>query len=362
MLADMPDDQAARAAFAVASQYARIGQWDLARETFLLMVDRYPAHPLAADAYRWLIRHNSSSEARRRHELGQFLVVPAQRRARTGRSRQSDRCRPIRPAAKPGTTRAKPRRVRRRSRASRSPRRAAASAYLSDQAETRQWYQGSLDLETKLAALRPAVRRRPDDAVLPAAARRNLGDFETPQKWYTEFAARQPDGPWRQRRPGRAVAGQPHRARRPSRSLPAARTDTRPFLDGKLDDACWQDGAAAVAPATTPPATRPPDDYPTEVRLAYDHEFLYLAVRCRHPAGEQEQPAEAATHDADLRGHDRVSLLLDLDRDYATCFHLQVDQRGCVPRTAGATRRGTRAGSWPSTARRAAGRWRRRSR
>src|SRR5439155_14783670 len=74
MLANMPDDQAAPAAFAVASQYARQGQWSLAREAFFLMVDRYPAHPLAADAYRWLIRHNSSSEARRRHELGQFLV------------------------------------------------------------------------------------------------------------------------------------------------------------------------------------------------------------------------------------------------------------------------------------------------
>ena len=34
--------------------------------------------------------------------------------------------------------------------------------------------------------------------------------------------------------------------------------------------------------------------------------------------------------DADLRPYDRVSLLLDLDRDYATYFHLQVDQRGCV--------------------------------
>ena len=39
------------------------------------MVDRYPAHPLSVDAYRWLIRHNSSSEARRRQELGQFLVL-----------------------------------------------------------------------------------------------------------------------------------------------------------------------------------------------------------------------------------------------------------------------------------------------
>src|SRR5205085_4654126 len=66
----MPDDQAAPAAFAIANQYARIGQWELARESYLLMIERYPAHPLSADSYRWLIRHNSSSEARRRHELG----------------------------------------------------------------------------------------------------------------------------------------------------------------------------------------------------------------------------------------------------------------------------------------------------
>ena len=54
------------------SQYARLGQWSLAREAFLLLVNRYPTHPLTAEAYRWLIRHNTSSEARRRHELGQF--------------------------------------------------------------------------------------------------------------------------------------------------------------------------------------------------------------------------------------------------------------------------------------------------
>ena len=43
-----------------------------------------------------------------------------------------------------------------------------------------------------------------------------------------------------------------------------------------------------------------------------------------------EQPAKPRTHDADLRGHDRVSLLLDLDRDYSTAFHFEVDERGCI--------------------------------
>src|SRR5205807_286893 len=50
-LAKLPDDIGARTAFAIANQYVRQGQWILARETFLLMVDRYPAHPLAVDAY-----------------------------------------------------------------------------------------------------------------------------------------------------------------------------------------------------------------------------------------------------------------------------------------------------------------------
>ena len=44
----------------------------------------------------------------------------------------------------------------------------------------------------------------------------------------------------------------------------------------------------------------------------------------------QVAPVKNRTRDADLDAFDRVSILLDLDRDYATYFHLQIDQRGCV--------------------------------
>src|SRR5207249_3705422 len=50
-LAKLPDDIGARTTFTIANQYVRKGQWNLARETFLLLVDRYPTHPLAVDAY-----------------------------------------------------------------------------------------------------------------------------------------------------------------------------------------------------------------------------------------------------------------------------------------------------------------------
>src|SRR5262249_2727915 len=70
--------------------------------------------------------------------------------------------------------------------------------------------------------------------------------------------------------------------------------------------------------------------YATEARMAYDRDFLYLAVRCSHPAGAGLPAAKERTRDADLRKYDRVSLMIDLDRDYATCFPLEVDGRGCV--------------------------------
>src|SRR5262249_46167809 len=57
LLKSLPVDQGATAAYSVASNFAKGGQWHLARETFISMVDRYPSHPLALEAYRWLARY-----------------------------------------------------------------------------------------------------------------------------------------------------------------------------------------------------------------------------------------------------------------------------------------------------------------
>src|SRR5262249_51960933 len=74
-LASLPADQGAAAALAIANQYVHMGQWSMAKEAYLLLVDRYPNSPQAVDGYRWLIQHNSSSEARRRQERGHFMAV-----------------------------------------------------------------------------------------------------------------------------------------------------------------------------------------------------------------------------------------------------------------------------------------------
>jgi photosystem II stability/assembly factor-like uncharacterized protein len=315
-LKHLPPEHGATALYAVASQYARRGQWLLAREAYLLLADRYPQHPHAVDAYRWLVRHNSSSEARRRQELGQFLAVGAT-------AFPKDLIETADPKLPPpgGVVTADG-----KGQFSPSSIQQVRFTYLTNQAESREWFRGSVEVAKKLTTLGPLFATDPSLQFCVQAARRQLGDFAPAQEWYGNFRLGQPDGPWRD-----AAAQElwlTSRIGMPPRPVAVCRqTEEKPYLDGKFDDACWQ----KLQPIVLQNAVRDTvKEYPTEVRLAYDTKFLYLAVRCQHPKGQQVAPVQARPRDADLRPFDRVSLMLDLDRDYSTYFRLEIDQRGCV--------------------------------
>ncbi|MBL8795692.1 MAG: hypothetical protein JNM56_17435 [Planctomycetia bacterium] len=304
-LAALPENQAAPAAFAIANQFARSGQWVMAREVYLMLADRYPAHPLSREAYRWLIRHNCSSEARRRHELGQFLLQT------DTRIQQS-------PQQTPNETGV----VRGQSVAEQNKQ----LAVLRDLTEVRRWYEGALALEPRLLAFGPVFGGEPSLQFCLQAARRQLGQFEPARQWYGKFQEQQPEGPWR------SAALAEHwllnRQGQPPKPAALCRTTTsRPYLDGNFDDECWKD----AQPLKLRNAIGQTEaEYATEAWLACDRDFLYLALRCKHPAERHVVPVKVRQRDADLREHDRVSLLLDLDRDYNTYFRLSVDQRGCL--------------------------------
>ncbi|HMC88841.1 MAG TPA: YCF48-related protein, partial [Gemmataceae bacterium] len=286
MLGGMHEDQAAPAAFAVANHYVRIGQWTMAREIFLHMVDRYPAHPLSADAYRWLIRHNTSGEARRRQEMGQFWVLSQTtvRPSEDYRSESIVKFREFDEIVKDQLT------------------------MLGDRTETRRWYQGSLDIGKRFAALGPLYATEPPIQFCLQAARRHLGDFEAARAWYQQFCTEHPDGPWRD-----AAAMELwllNRTGMPPKPVAYCReASARPFLDGKFDDACWQGVKPLVLRNAVGDTVK---DHPSEAWLAYDKDFLYVALRCRHPAERYVPPVTVRPRDADLRPFDHVSLLLDL--------------------------------------------------
>lgn len=73
------------------------------------------------------------------------------------------------------------------------------------------------------------------------------------------------------------------------------------------------------------------DPYRTEVMIAYDHEFLYLAVRSgMTDASKMSDRDVPRPRDPDLSMQDRVEIRLDLDRDFLTGYHLTLDRRGWV--------------------------------
>jgi len=108
----------------------------------------------------------------------------------------------------------------------------------------------------------------------------------------------------------------------------ARRTETRPLLDGQLKDACWQQTEAISLRSHDTDGTHSQRDWHTMAHFCWDDQYLYIAVRCAHPAGHRQEPIRPRPRDGDLRGRDRVEILLDLDRDGQTFFRFCVDQRG----------------------------------
>lgn len=80
-------------------------------------------------------------------------------------------------------------------------------------------------------------------------------------------------------------------------------------MDGRSDEPAWQAVAALPLAATRPVEGAPPSER-TELRLAHDDDFLYLAARLydRDPSGIQTRALE---RDGAGPGDDRVGLLLD---------------------------------------------------
>ena len=99
----------------------------------------------------------------------------------------------------------------------------------------------------------------------------------------------------------------------------------KPRLDGRLDDAVWQ----RAKPIALQSGLHDDSAWPATVMLAHDAEFLYIGIRCRQAVGAAYEAAPGPrVRDADMAGHDRVEVLIDLDRDYATYYRLTIDHRG----------------------------------
>jgi photosystem II stability/assembly factor-like uncharacterized protein len=259
--------------------FEETGQWDLARETYGLLAQKYATEPLGQAAVVWLVEYEASSEIRwRMRGRGPYPVLQA--------SADS-------PSAKPGG----------RGKGASTIERLAA----------------------QVDKLPPALAAEPRVQIPLATALRRAGEAREADRRLAGLVPTRPRDAWWSCAAGETWLANP-RGRPPKVVCKCRRITDRPHLDGKLDESFWsQCKPAGLADLRHPQAGRP-----TEVRLARDDEFLYLGIECRKAknasyAADRSQPRQ---RDADLSARDRVDLFFDLDRDFATYFRLSIDDRG----------------------------------
>lgn len=306
-LAQLDDEHGGELVWALAQRYQALGQWLMARELLLVLLDRYPAHRAGPAAARWLITLNSSSVAQRREALGHFTAQGSYDFKRTGGPVARV---PEKPGLNPTLVAAPLTVVQRR------------------RGELRLWHRGALAAGEVLAAFGPQAYGDPRVQFCLQASQRQLDQLDKAHLWNTQFLVGQSTGPWRD-----AAAAEVWLIR-PEGPCPrplalAQQVDQPPYLDGQLDDPCWQTAAVLSFKEVFGPglAAR----YPTAARLAYDDKHLYVALQCGHPAdGHRQAPVRPRKRDDELRSFDRVLLLLDPDRSAGITLRMEMDQRGCV--------------------------------
>jgi hypothetical protein len=156
-----------------------------------------------------------------------------------------------------------------------------------------------------------------------AAAARRAGQAKPAAALLTPLKHARPGDPWGDCAKMEDWLAKTREAAAPPKPVahcPAA--NAPPKLDGVLAEACWQADAGVVLEPPQTEAIR-------RVCFAFDREFLYVACELSHAPGvDYSLDRRPRTRDADLSQHDRVTILLDADRDYATAWELAIDSRG----------------------------------
>lgn len=117
----------------------------------------------------------------------------------------------------------------------------------------------------------------------------------------------------------------------PRRVWPCLRVDQPPRLDGDFQDPMWAELPVVKLEAPRTRVAPWPDqsETTTELRLAYDQDYLYLAARCQKAQAFAYPAVSGPTRERDLPMiGDRLEWYLDVDRDAVTHWALAVDARG----------------------------------
>jgi hypothetical protein len=315
----MPERHQGEILWQVGQRLYRAGQGEQAAEALGLLIEKHPHHPLADAAARWLVAYYASSEVlcRQRKNAKYAVQVAKFTEEQSAAVLAGTAAGPAPAVATPAAATI-----------------AEASAVPPVAAGQRSGR--AIAIARLIEQTRPTLYADPAVRFPLGAAQRHAGQSRAAEQWF-DFFARQRNDDW-----GRSAAAEgwlTHPQAEPPKKLVSVVTAlSKPKLDGRLDDPLWQvarpcsltSQSVAFASGFQPSVGESAGpSLPTTVVLAFDEEFLYVAASCRKAPGQDYASDDSPrTPDAALASRDRLTLWLDVDRDYATGWELTVDHRG----------------------------------
>ena len=195
-------------------------------------------------------------------------------------------------------------------------------------ARFRIWQDKALAMKQRLEQYAPAIAQQPETQLALAGIYRSQGRPAQGNELLMRLIQRTTNDAWGQAAAGELWLVRPE-AVPPRPVLACSPASSRPHLDGLLSDSCWQQAEEIVLTNSLRGGANDPRQH-TLAMLSYDSEFLYFSASC--PRAERvAQPKPAAktrSYDTDLTGADRISLHLDIDRDYGIAYHVSIDEQG----------------------------------
>lgn len=313
LIRDLDASSGAQVLFELAHSLRNGGQLERAADVYDYLLQRFPDDPLCESAAIWLIQYSSSGEARwafRRSEppaehisspatpavVLPSGVVPAEHLAEILPTPEVDWAGTVQEGASTVTKQAAHR--------TRQP------------ADYAQWIRDRY----------PPLLVDPIVRFPLLAARRASRSVSENEGYLNSLAASRFSEAWSACARSELWIAAPTRVA-PKPLAVCAVADQPPLLDGRLDDPTWQNSEPLQLVSDDADDAR----WPAAVLLARDDQYLYIAANCRKVPGlAYPSSSETRPRDPDLSRRDRIEILIDIDRDYATYYRLVIDHRGWV--------------------------------
>ncbi len=285
---------AGRLLYRLAQQFMAAGQYPAAGECLAALVDRFPDHALNDAALLWLIRYHGSSEMQHAFGPRRLTRLPSVSVMASVAAPEAGRVQP--------TSFALP---------------SATAPHFTDSDDLLR----TVRIAELIRQTRPALYADPRVQFPLVSVERRLGKTSDTTRLLNVLSSSQLAQEWRAAARGeQKLLEREARTTRPT--VTAALASPKPLLDGKLDDPCWQTATCVRCPSAE-------SGLSTELMLAYDDEYVFVALRCTTAMAESgDVLRDPRVRDASLTHRDRVELDLDVDRDYQTYYRFTIDQHG----------------------------------